>query len=234
MAMLNLLFSFIVLFLTSSSTPAHVSESYDSVNTFHHGTNIYFHSHRDIDTLFTTRTIGLYSNLNSLSPALLSCHILRLIIDLIVLPSNAVKSVVKKRQYNVLTILCRALIVLLLIISGNVHVHPGPVALPITVSTTNDLGFDDFCARKNLGYLHINARSLLPKMDQLKLWVNSSNPDVLVITETWLKMSIPYPDLFLPGYNLFIQDRSSKGGGVAIFTKEYLQCSVALAKSIPK
>lgn len=198
MAMLNLLFSFIVLFLTSSSTQADVSESYDSVDTFRHGTNIiYFHPHRDIDTLFTTRTFGLYSNLHSLSPAFLSCHILRLIINLTVLPSNAVKPVVKKRQDNVLTILCCSPIVLLLIISGNVHIHPGPVALLITVSTTNDLG-----SVPAKTHLYINARKLLLKMDQLKVWVNSSNPDVLVITETWLTMSIPYPDLLLPGYNL--------------------------------
>lgn len=98
----------------------------------------------------------------------------------------------------------------------------------------NNICFDDFCNRNNLGFLHVNARSILPKLDQLKVWVESSNPDVLVITETWLRNSIPYPDLYLSGYNLFRQDRSSKGGGVAIFTKEYLQCTIALAKSIPK
>ena len=37
----------------------------------------------------------------------------------------------------------------------------------------------------------------------------------------------------LPGYNLFQQDRSSKGGGVAIFTKDHLQCSVVSTKSVP-
>lgn len=47
-------------------------------------------------------------------------------------------------------------------------------------------------------------------------------------------MSIPFPDLFLPGYNQFPQDRSSKGGGVARFTKKYLQPSVRLAKFIPR
>ena len=40
---------------------------------------------------------------------------------------------------------------------------------------------------KSLGFLHVNTRSLLPKMDQLKVWVHSSNPDELVITEMWLK-----------------------------------------------
>jgi exonuclease III len=77
-----------------------------------------------------------------------------------------------------------------------------------------------------LYFLHINTKSLLPKMDQLKVWVHSSNTDVLVITETWLRKSVLNTAVNLSGYNLFWQDRSSKGGGVTIFTKEHLQCSV--------
>ena len=71
---------------------------------------------------------------------------------------------------------------------------------------------------------NINTRSLLPKMDQLKVWVHSSNPDALVITETWLRKSVLNTDVNLFGYNLFRQHRSSKGGGVAIFTKDYQVC----------
>ena len=32
-------------------------------------------------------------------------------------------------------------------------------------------------------FLHVNTRSVLPKMDQLKVWVHSSKSDVLVITD---------------------------------------------------
>ncbi|CAB1331327.1 unnamed protein product [Coregonus sp. 'balchen'] len=75
-------------------------------------------------------------------------------------------------------------------------------------------------SRKSLGFLH-------------KL-IHSSNPDVLVNTETWLRKSVLKTDVNLSGYNLFRQDRSSKGCGVAIFTKEHLQCSVVSTKSVPK
>ena len=134
-----------------------------------------------------------------------------------------------------LPVLCSALIVLLLMISGNVRVHPGPstVASPNS-DLCSDICFTDFCSRKSLGFLHVNTRSLLPKMDQLKVWVHSSNPDVLVITETWLRKSVLNTDVNFSGYNLYRQDRSSKGGGVAIFTKDHLQCSVASTKSVPK
>ena len=55
------------------------------------------------------------------------------------------------------------------------------------------------------------TRSLLPKLKQLKVCVHSSNPDVLVITETWLRKSVLNTDVNLSGYNLFQQDRSKVG-----------------------
>ena len=45
---------------------------------------------------------------------------------------------------------------------------------------------------------------------------------------------MPDSAINIAGYNVFRQDRTSKGGGVAIFAKEHLQCSINLSKSIPK
>jgi hypothetical protein len=56
----------------------------------------------------------------------------------------------------------------------------------------------------------------------------------MVITEMWLRKNVLKTDVNLSGNNLFQQHRSSKGGGVAIFTKEHLQCSVVSTKSVPK
>ena len=128
---------------------------------------------------------------------------------MILLPSDAHSDVIN-HHCRALPILCRALIVLLLMISGNVHVHPGPstVASPNS-DLCSDICFTDFCSRKSLGFLHVNTRSLLPKTNQLKVWVHSSNPDVLVITEMWLRKSVLNTDVNLAGYNLFQQNRSS-------------------------
>jgi hypothetical protein len=71
------------------------------------------------------------------------------------------------------------------------------------------------------------------KMDQLKVWVHSANTDVVVITETWLRKRDLNTDINLTGYNLFLQDGSSKGGRVTIFTKDHLQCLVVSTKSFP-
>lgn len=39
-------------------------------------------------------------------------------------------------------------------------------------------------------------------------------------------------DINISGYNIYRQDGSSKGGGVAIFIKEHLHCSVVCSKSV--
>ena len=122
---------------------------------------------------------------------------------MILLPSDAHSDVINQHCWA-LPVLCRALIVLLLMISGNVHVHPGPstVASPNS-DLCSDICFTDLLSRKSLGFLHVNTRSLLPKMDQWKVWVHWCNPDVLVITETWLRKSVLNTDVNLSGYNLF-------------------------------
>ena len=156
--------------------------------------------------------------------------LLKLLYNIILLSSNAHSNVINQ-HCRALLVLCRALIVLLLMMSGNVHVHPGPSIVAIPNSDLySDICFTDFC----MGFLHVNTRSVLPKIDQLKVWVHSSNPDVLIIIETWLRKSLLNTDVNLSGYNLFQKDRSSKGDGVAIFTKEHLQCSVVSPKNVPK
>lgn len=47
----------------------------------------------------------------------------------------------------------------------------------------------DFCTRKDKGFVHIS--SLLLELDHLKVWVTTTAPDVLVISETWLRNSVP-------------------------------------------
>ena len=54
----------------------------------------------------------------------------------------------------------RTLILLLLCSSGDVKVNPGPVC-------PQALSFVDFCNRKSLGFMHVNIRSLLPKLQNI-------------------------------------------------------------------
>ena len=56
-----------------------------------------------------------------------------------------------------------------------------------------------------LHIIHVNARSLLSnmKMDMLKIWVESTGADVIVISETWLSKSVLDKDVAIEGFNIF-------------------------------
>uniref|UniRef100_A0A8C7M5K3 Reverse transcriptase domain-containing protein n=3 Tax=Oncorhynchus mykiss TaxID=8022 RepID=A0A8C7M5K3_ONCMY len=110
---------------------------------------------------------------------------------------------------------------------------PGP-AVPSSTPIPQALSFDDFCNRNSLGFMHVNIRSLLPKFVLFTALAHSANPDVLAVSESWLRKTTKNSDILIPNYNIFRQDRTAKGGGVAIYCKDSLQSSVLLSRSVPK
>lgn len=81
---------------------------------------------------------------------------------------------------------------------------------------------------KCLNILYFNARSILPKLDELKIVAEENNPDVVCITESWLCQEISNVEVSVPGYLLYRHDRDRHGGGVLMYIKEYLH-----VKSLP-
>ena len=63
-----------------------------------------------------------------------------------------------------------------------------------------------------------NARSILPKIDELRLSVSTLRADVTIVTESWLHDKIEDDLLFLPNFNIFRCDRQlRRGGGVCVW-----------------
>ena len=118
----------------------------------------------------------------------------------------------------------RCLTMLLLLMAG-ISPNPGPVG---NISTPLD-----FSNRSGLGIVHSNVRSLLPKLDQVKIWAKTTKADILVISETCLKQSISSHDIALEGYHVFRVDRKSKGGGIAMSIKGILCSFPVLSSSYP-
>ena len=71
-------------------------------------------------------------------------------------------------------------------------------------------------------------------MDLVRVWVATSDPDVLVLSETWLKKSVSDSFIHITGYHLFHSDRPSKGSGVSIYIKTRFNCRIAKSFSRPK
>ena len=70
-----------------------------------------------------------------------------------------------------------------------------------------------------------NARSLIPKIDELEVVANVNEADIICITETWLTPDIPDSALSYLNFVLFRNDRTvSIGGGVCILVSENIFC----------
>ena len=62
---------------------------------------------------------------------------------------------------------------------------------------------------------YCNSRSLLPKLDELKIMIQSEKPDLLAFTETWLHPGIAESKVCLEGYRLFRHDRDGESISVS-------------------
>ena len=82
--------------------------------------------------------------------------------------------------------------------------------------------------KNHVTIVYYNARSLIPKMDELKAVSEATKPDIIYIVETWLDSVITDIEVDLPDYQLFRLDRCGHGGGIAIYVRTFLSCKVML------
>lgn len=77
--------------------------------------------------------------------------------------------------------------------------------------------------------MYTNLCSLSSKFDLFLLYVNTNNPSVVIITETWLNSNDRNSTYNMPGYTLIRLDRKHKksksegktrGGGVAMYVRD--------------
>ena len=74
--------------------------------------------------------------------------------------------------------------------------------------------------------LYFNARSIIPKLDELRALIEIHTPELICIVETWLCDSITDIELGIPNYRLIRLDRNRHGGGVLIYAQASLVTDV--------
>ncbi|CAG2235098.1 unnamed protein product [Mytilus edulis] len=67
--------------------------------------------------------------------------------------------------------------------------------------------------------LTVNFQSIKSKQGQVKNLVESTQPDIVLGTETWIDPTITDNQIFPPNYHIYRNDRNLKGGGVLIAIK---------------
>ncbi len=74
--------------------------------------------------------------------------------------------------------------------------------------------------KKDISVLYTNARSLIPKRDELIAYIDVEKPDVVAITETWATSDHLMTEFSVPRYVIFYKNRlHKKGGGVICYVK---------------
>jgi hypothetical protein len=73
-----------------------------------------------------------------------------------------------------------------------------------------------------MSFFYTNIQSLPNKLDELKIDILRSPPDIIALTETWLTEEIKDVEINIPGYQIFRRDRkiTKRGGGVLLYINE--------------
>lgn len=99
-------------------------------------------------------------------------------------------------------------------LSGDIHPCPWLTAQPNSELHSNYLMVFSICG---LHFVHVNARSLKPKIDDIRQIARKSNVAFIWISETWLDDTVPDADVFIDKYCIQRKDRYRHGGGVCIY-----------------
>ena len=99
---------------------------------------------------------------------------------------------------------------------------------------------EDLGGYKGVKMVHCNIRSLVKKIDQVKLLVEGSGIDIITISETWLKQHLNTSLFNLEGYYAFRQDRNQRlkpgkrGGGLICYVSHKHASSCEILSELDK
>ena len=79
------------------------------------------------------------------------------------------------------------------------------------------------CIKRGLRIAHLNARSLVSCIDDIRLLIHEEQLDILTLSETWLDGTINDLEVCPTGMNIIRKDRNRRGGGTAILISDRLR-----------
>ena len=75
---------------------------------------------------------------------------------------------------------------------------------------------------KGLHFIHLNVRSFLPKLDEIRILARKTKTATIGITETWLDHIVTDSKIHVDDYSVLRNDQNRQGGGVCVFIREDL------------
>lgn len=71
-------------------------------------------------------------------------------------------------------------------------------------------------------FIHLNARSLLPKMVELRIIASKSKASVITVSETWIENSVTDSEISIKGHHNLRKDRNRSGCEVCVSIRSYI------------
>ena len=95
---------------------------------------------------------------------------------------------------------------------------------PLEIPNCDSISDDPFNSfhRRGIHILHLNVRSLIPKLEELRNVAKETKAAVIGLSETWLDDSVFNTEIVIDGYSIFRHDRSRNGVGVCAYIKNDL------------
>lgn len=75
---------------------------------------------------------------------------------------------------------------------------------------------------KGMHFIHLNARSFLPKMAEMRIIASISKTSLIAISKTWIDNSVTDSEISIEGYHILRKDRNRSGGGVCVYVRSNL------------
>ena len=112
---------------------------------------------------------------------------------------------------------------LLLLLSGDVELNPGPNDLTENSSEISSDFFEKFL-EKSITLVHLNVQSLTNKLDIIQ--AEFGGFDIITLNETWIDYRSTSDDLLIQGFQEpFRRDRTNnRYGGVIIYVNSNIPC----------
>ena len=81
---------------------------------------------------------------------------------------------------------------------------------------------------KSLRVVVLNFQSIKNKVNETQVLIDSSDPDIIIGTETWLNKDISSAEVLPTNFQVFRNDRQDSHGGVLIAVRDDITCSPVL------
>ena len=106
--------------------------------------------------------------------------------------------------------------------------QPAPPVCDSTSTATRSISTSDMANfhRKGMAFIHLNVRSLLPKISELSVILHRTKASILAVSETHLDSGISDSEVNIQGYTLVCRDKNRNGGGVCLFLKDTVSFNV--------